>query len=158
MERAGAEFLSGKVLVWSRFKLSTGNEMKHALKNSIAENMHGLLEHMFVNFANQLRAKYPDKTIRNAAVLVSGVPEFARLGYIQLVDGRKGIPQDLPQLLITTIKRSRHHPIWIPGPNFPDKPWDIYEQMQPYLLGTHVLWLHTPSQKPITWRQPDWAD
>ena len=35
--------------------------MKHALKNSITENMHGLLECIFVDYANQLRASYPDE-------------------------------------------------------------------------------------------------
>ena len=36
-------------------------------------------------YANLLRSKYPDKTIRNAHVFRSGVKEFARLGYIELV-------------------------------------------------------------------------
>jgi hypothetical protein len=53
--------------------------VKHALKNSINGNMHGLLESMFVDYANRLRADYPGRTIRNAAVFASGVPEFARL-------------------------------------------------------------------------------
>jgi len=47
--------------------------MKHALKNSIKENMHGLLESMFVQYANLLRSNYPDKTIRNGEVFASGV-------------------------------------------------------------------------------------
>jgi hypothetical protein len=59
--------------------------MKHALKNSIKENMHGLLETLFVRHANLLRSRYPDKAIRNADVLISG-KEFARLGYIELVE------------------------------------------------------------------------
>jgi hypothetical protein len=63
--------------------------MKHFV-SSIQENMHGLLEHMFVDYANLLRSKYPNKTIRNAAVFTSGVPEFARFGYIELIDARKG--------------------------------------------------------------------
>ena len=62
--------------------------MKHALKNSIHKNMHGLLECMFVRYANLLRSKYPDKTIRNADVFTSGVKEFARLEYVELVDAR----------------------------------------------------------------------
>ena len=52
--------------------------MKHALQNAIRENMHGLLESTFVDYANRLRSNYPDRTIRNAAVFLSGVPEFAR--------------------------------------------------------------------------------
>ena len=95
--------------------------MKHVLKNSIKENMHGLLESLFVQYANLLRSKYPDKTIRNAHVFRSGVKEFARLGYIELVDARTGIPDGLPAFLVRTIKRA-NPPIWIPGPNFPDEP------------------------------------
>ncbi len=125
--------------------------MKHSI-GSMQENMHGLLEHMFINYANTLRAKYPDKKIRNADVFASGVPEFARLDYIQLVDKRRGIPQGIPEFLVCTIKRSKRQPIWIPGPRFPDDPFDMYEQMKPYLLGKQVLWLHTPSEKPNTWR------
>ena len=55
--------------------------MKHALKNSIEDNMHGLLECIFVDYANQLRANYPGRIIRNSKVFASGVPEFARLGF-----------------------------------------------------------------------------
>ena len=102
--------------------------MKHALKNSITENMHGLLECIFVDYANQLRASYPGRTILNATVFASGVPEFARLGLIELVDARTGIPEGLPDRLVHTIKRAKHQPIWIPGVNFPDDPMDIYEQ------------------------------
>ncbi len=125
--------------------------MKHSV-GSIQENMHGLLEHIFIGYANLLRAKYPDKIIRNAEVFASGVPEFARLGYIQLVDSRKGIPQDIPEFLVRTAKRSKRQPIWIPGPRFPDDSFDMDEQMKPYLLGRQVLWLHAPSAKPNTWR------
>ena len=52
--------------------------MRHALKNRCTENMHVLLELMFVRYANLLRSKYPDKTIRNADVFRSGVKEFAQ--------------------------------------------------------------------------------
>jgi tRNA A37 N6-isopentenylltransferase MiaA len=104
--------------------------MRHALKNSIKENMHGLLESIFVDYANQLRANYPERTIRNGAVFASGVLEFARLGYIELVDARTGIPDGVPAFLVRTIKRAKHQPIWIPGANFPDDPWDLCEQMK----------------------------
>ena len=46
--------------------------MRHPLKSSITEYMHALLECIFVDYANQLRAKYPGRTIRNAAVFTSG--------------------------------------------------------------------------------------
>jgi hypothetical protein len=127
--------------------------MKHAVKNSIKENMHGLLESMFVDYANRLRADYPEQTIRNAAVFTSGVREFARLGYIELVDVRTGEPEGVPDHLVRTIKRAKHHPIWIPGPNFPDDPWDLYQQKKPSMHGDELVWQHTPAQKPNTWRE-----
>jgi hypothetical protein len=95
--------------------------------------MYGLLESIFAEYADRLRANYPDRTIRNAAVFASGVPEFARLGLIELVDARTGIPEGIPDFLVRTIKRAKHQPIWIPGPNFPDDPMDIYEQMKPWM-------------------------
>jgi hypothetical protein len=107
-------------------------DMRHALKNSIKENMHALLECTFVDYANLLRTNYPGKTIRNAAVFVSGVPEFARLGLIELVDARTGIREGIPDFIARRIKRSKHQAIWIPGPNFPADPMDIYDQMKPF--------------------------
>lgn len=125
--------------------------MKHALKNSIRENMHGLLELTLVQYANLLRSKYPDKTIRNADVFRSGVNEFARLGYIELVGARIGIPNGLPAFLVQTIKRAKP-PIWIPRPNFPDEPWEIDELMKPSFRGDEILWQHFPSTRRSTWR------
>jgi hypothetical protein len=129
------------------------NDMKHPLKHSITENMHSLLECTFVDYANQLRASYPGRIIRNAAVFASGVPEFARLGFIELVDARSGIPEGIPNFLVRTIKRAKHHPIWIPGVNFPDDPFDIYEQMKPYMRNNEVVWRHIPSKRPSSWRR-----
>ena len=126
--------------------------MKHALKSSITENMHGLLECTFVAYANRLRASYPDRTIRNAAVFASGVPEFARLGFIELVDGRSGIPESIPDFLVRTIKRAKHQPIWIPGVKFPDDPMDIYEQMRPFMRENNVVWQCFPSIHRSSWR------
>lgn len=131
--------------------------MKHALKNSIKENMHGLLESMFVQYANLLRSNYPDKTIRNGEVFASGVQEFARLGYIELVDARTGIPDGLPAFLVRTIKRAKPA-IWIPGPNFPDKPWEIDELMKPSLRGNEVVWQQCPSKRRSTWRDLSWGN
>jgi hypothetical protein len=128
------------------------NDMKHALKNSITENMHGLLECIFVDYANQLRANYPGRIIRNAAVFASGVPEFARLSFIELVDARSGMPEGIPDFLVRTIKRAKHQPIWIPGVNFPDDPWDINEQMKPSMRNNEVVWRHIPSKRRSSWR------
>jgi hypothetical protein len=125
-------------------------EMKHALGN-LTDNMHGLLESMFANYAGILRAKYPDRTIRKEAVLASAIAEFERLGFIELVDTRVGIPDDTPDFLVTTIKRSKP-PIWIPGKNFPDEPFDLYDRMKPSLRNDKVVWKHTPSKRRVTWR------
>ena len=126
--------------------------MKHAPKNSITENMHGLLECTFADYANRLRANYPGQTIRNAVVFASGVPEFARLGFIELVDAKIRIPRGIPDFLVRTIKRAKHQPIWIPGVNFPDNPMDIYEQMKPSMRNNEVVWRHIPSKRRNSWR------
>ena len=126
--------------------------MRHRVR-TIKENMHPLLEGTFVDYANQLRINYPGKTIRNAAVFASGVPEFAGLGYIQLVDARTGIPDDIPPFPVRTIKRSKHQPIWVPGTNFPDDPWDINAQMKPSMRGDEIVWQHCPSKRRNTWRE-----
>src|SRR5690242_10362440 len=105
---------------------------------------------MFVDYSNQLRARYPDHTIRNATVFAAAISEFARLGYIELVDARK-IPKDIPEGLVRTVKRARG-PIWIPGKNFPDEPLELYERLKPSLLNGKVVWKHTPSKRPATWR------
>lgn len=127
--------------------------MRHALKNSIKENMHALLECTFVDYANRLRENYPERIIRNGAVFASGVPEFARLGYIELVDARTGIPDDIPPCLVRTIKRAKHQPIWVPGPNFPDDPRDMEKQMRPWLRGAEIVWEHFPAKRRSTWRE-----
>jgi hypothetical protein len=46
--------------------------------------MHGLLEHMVVDYANLLRSKYPNKT-----------------------NARKGIPEEIPDFLVRIIKGSK---------------------------------------------------
>ena len=126
--------------------------MRHALKHSIKENMYGLLECIFCDYAGQLRANYPEGKIRKAVVFSSGVPVFARLGYIELVDARTGIPDGLPLDLVCTIKRVKHQPIWIPGPNCPDDPWDLFEQMKPFMRDDKVVWQHSPASRRSTWR------
>ena len=105
-----------------------------------------------MDYANRIRANYPDRTIRNAAVFFSGVPEFARRGFFELVDARTGIPEGLPAFLVRTVKRAKYQPIWIPGPNFPDHPMDIYEQMKPSMRGDEIVWQHFPSKHRSSWR------
>jgi hypothetical protein len=129
------------------------NDMRNVPKNSVTENMYRLLECTFVDYANQLRANYPGRKIRNAAVFASGVAEFARLGFIELVDARIGIPKGIPDFLVRTIKRAKYQPIWIPGVNFPDNPMDIYEQMKPSMRNNEVVWQHIPSKRRNSWRR-----
>ena len=78
-------------------KRETEIEMRNKVKSPVTENMHALLECVFADYACELRVKYPTQKIRNAAVIASGEPEFARLGFIELVDARKGIPAHVPE-------------------------------------------------------------
>jgi hypothetical protein len=80
--------------------------MKHAPRN-MTENMHGLLESMFTHYACALRTEYPGRAVRKATVFASAISEFERLGFIELVDARIGIPQDVPDFLGPTIKRAK---------------------------------------------------
>ena len=118
--------------------------MRHH-QNSPAANMHAILECIFVDYANVLRAKYPGRKIRNAAIFASGIPEFERFGYIELVDARTEIRKGIPEFLIDTIKRSKRQPIWIPSRNFPVDLSDIVKEMKPCIQGDAVVWQHTPS-------------
>jgi hypothetical protein len=94
-----------------------------------------------------------EANIRNTVVFASAVKEFERFGYIELIDRRFGIPAGLPDFLVRTIKRSKHHSIWIPGPCFPDEPWDLFDLMKPSMRGKDVVWQHIPPGKPNTWRR-----
>ncbi len=124
--------------------------MRHPV--SSLDNMHPLVECMFVDYANLLRQKYPERIVRNATVYASAIPEFSRLGYIQLVDARAGIPKEIPEFLADRIKRAKRQPIWVPGVNFPDDPRDLRKQMQPSLSDDKIIWRHIPARRPSTWR------
>lgn len=119
-------------------------------QNSTMANMHGLLECTFVNYANLLRTKYPDKTIRNAAVFDSAIRECSRLGYIELINSKRNMPANLPKRIVQTLKRVRHFPIWIMGPNFPDDPWSMFDQLRPSMQGDEIVWHHHPSRSKPT--------
>jgi hypothetical protein len=69
-----------------------------------------------------------------------------------LVDARGGIPDGLPEFLVARIKRAKHQPIWIPGPNFADDPGQIDELMKPSIRGDKVVWEHFPVGRRSTWR------
>ncbi len=119
--------------------------MRHRL-NSFSDNMYALLECILVDYANQLRAKYPGQKIRNSAVFASGIPVFERFGYIELVDAKAGILKGIPEFLIARIKRSKHQPIWVPSRNFPVEAFDIFEELKPSIEGDAIVWRHTPSE------------
>ena len=52
-----------------------------------------------------------------------------------------------PDFIVRTIKRTKHQPIWIPGPNFPANPMDIYDQIKPFMRGDEIVWRHIPTQR-----------
>jgi hypothetical protein len=115
-------------------------------QNTPTANMHAILKCIFVDYANQLRAAYPGRKIRNGAVFASAIPEFERLGYIELVDTRNGIRKGIPKVLIDRIKRSKRQPIWIPSRNFPVDLSNIVREMTPSIRGDAVVWRHTPTE------------
>ena len=119
--------------------------MRHS-QNSPTANMNAILECIFTDYANQLRVANPGRKIRNAAVFASAIPEFERLGYIELVDTRNGLRKGIPKLLIDTIKRSKRQPIWIPSRNFPVDLSDIVKEMKPSMQGDSVVWRHIRSE------------
>jgi hypothetical protein len=108
--------------------------------------MHPILECIFVDYANELRAKHPGRKIRSAAVFASGIPVFERLGYAELVNAKTGIRKGIPKFLTDTIKRSKRQPIWIPSRHFPVDPFDIVKEMKPSIQGDAVVWQYTPSE------------
>ena len=113
--------------------------MRHR-QNSPTENMHPILECVFIDYANQLRAKYPDRKIRNVEVFASGILAFARLGYIELADARTGIRNGIPKFLVDRIKRCRRQPVWIPSTNFPADLFDLEKEIKPSIHGDAVVW------------------
>jgi hypothetical protein len=115
-------------------------------QNTPTANMHAIPKCIFVDYANQLRAAYPGRKIRNGAVFASAIPEFERLGYIELVDTRNGIRKGIPKVLIDRIKRSKRQPIWIPSRNFPVDLSNIVREMTPSIRGDAVVWRHTPTE------------
>ena len=119
--------------------------MRHS-ENSPTANMHAILECIFVDYANQLRAKYPGTKIRNAEVFASAIPVFERFGYIELVNSKTVMRKGIPEFLIDTIKRSKRQPIWIPSRNFPVDLSDIVKEMKPSMQGDSVVWRHIRSE------------
>jgi hypothetical protein len=116
------------------------------------QNIYALLKEIFSRYANVLRAQYPKQTIRNAAIFDSAIREFSRFGYIELVDCRRGVPPAIPGFMVRRLKRVRHHPIWIIGPQFPDDPRAILDEMRPSMNGDEIVWHHRPSRRKPTWR------
>ena len=119
--------------------------MRQAVR-ALPKNMFALVEVILVDYANQLRAAYPKRQIRNATVFASAVPECARLGYIELVDARQKIPAHISDYVAHKIKRARQ-PIWVPGKKFPRNPFDMFELMNPSMHGDEIVWRHTPKKR-----------
>jgi hypothetical protein len=117
----------------------------------VSQNLHALLKAIFATYAADLRHRYKGHIIRNAAVFDSAIRECSRLGYIQLVNSKKDAA-DVPDLIARRLKRVKHFPIWIMGPNFPDEPMNLLDQLRPSMKGDKVIWHHHPSQTKTTWR------
>jgi hypothetical protein len=115
-----------------------------------SQNLHALLKAIFATYAADLRHRYQGHIIRNAAVFDSAIRECSRLGYIELVSRNEAA--DVPYLIARILKRVRHFPIWIMGPNFPDEPMNLLDQLRPSMKGEKVIWHHHPSRWKPTWR------
>jgi hypothetical protein len=116
-----------------------------------SQNLHALLKAIFAMYAADLRHRYKGHIIRNAAVFDSAIRECSRLGYIELVNSKKDAA-NVPDLIARRLKRVKHFPIWIMGPNFPDEPMNLLDQLRPSMKGGKVIWHHHPSQTKTTWR------
>lgn len=119
--------------------------MKRAKTLSNPPKLQGLIHCILVRYAQFLRRKYPQLKIRNKDVFASGIREMARLGYIELVDGTKEIPDWLPDWLVRTVKRVKYHPIWMFGPRFPDNAL-MELRLRPRIKDGRIVWRHTPSK------------
>ena len=119
------------------------------------QNLHALPKETLSMYARDLRAQYPNQTIRNTTVIDSAIREWSRFGYIELVDCRREIPAEIPGVLVRRLKRVRRHPIWIMGRQFPDDPMDMFDQMRPSMKGDKVVWRHHPSRRKPTWHNRD---
>jgi hypothetical protein len=75
----------------------------------------------------------------------TAIPEMAKHGYIELVDGAKEIPGWVPDSLVRTIKRVKYKPIWLPGPKFPDEPLDMDKYLWPTFEPGEIVWHHATS-------------
>jgi hypothetical protein len=116
-----------------------------------SQNLHALLKAIFATYAADLRHRYKGHVIRNGAVFDSAIRECSRLGYIELVNSRKEVA-GVPALIARRLKRVKHFPIWIMGPNFPDEPMNLLDQLRPAMEDDKVIWHHHPSRRKPTWR------
>ena len=107
--------------------------------------IYGLIRSILVAYAQDLRDKYPGLTIRNETVFASAIRELSRHGYIQLVDGRRGVPAWLPEPLVRTLRRVKYQPIWMPGPRFPDSAF-VEKYLWPSMKNGEIVWHHSPSK------------
>jgi hypothetical protein len=103
-------------------------------------NMHALLKEMFRDYARQLRDRYNDRKIRTTMVFESAIKEYARLGYIVLVDKMRGIPPELSEHYIQRVKRIRHQPVWMPSRKFPNMPLDLLDEVRPSIRDGEITW------------------
>src|SRR5712671_2652785 len=106
-------------------------------------NMHALVRETFRDYARELRDRYNDRKIRNAVVFESAIKEFSRLGYIVLVDKMRGIPPEVFEGMMHSIKRTRHQPVWMRSRKFPDML--VLLELRPSIRDGEIIWQFVPA-------------
>ena len=101
------------------------------------ENYATALRIIFADYANRLRAQYPNRTIRNSDVFSSAVVAFSRRKLIALVKAKSAIPVEVPEFLIRRIRRTKHFPIWMPTKKI-GNPFD--NVLLPALQDDRIVW------------------
>ena len=101
------------------------------------ENCATWLRIIFADYANRLRAQYPNRTIRNSDVFSSAIVAFSRRKLIALVKAKSAIPVEVPNFLIHNIRRTKHFPIWMPTRKIGSP---IDNLLRPVLQGDRIVW------------------
>jgi hypothetical protein len=70
----------------------------------------------------------------------------------ELIHSKRDLPAGIPNRIVQILKRVRHFPIWMMGPNFPDNPWSMLDQLRPSMQGDKIFWHHHPSRSKPRWR------
>jgi hypothetical protein len=96
-------------------------------------------------YARDLRRRYPAMTIRNAQVFPSIIRELARYGYVELVEGKKRIPDWLLPDQVYTVWRAKYVPIWLPTLKWIHLEPLIFEISCPTIEGNESVLNYSPA-------------